>query len=55
MIKKIESLKEKYNEMKNEYYEFRRELNKTEEGRKLFNLCKGIENLKKYNHLRKVS
>ena len=41
-------LRTKYNALKKEHKEFRNMLTSTEDGRKLFGLCKGIDSLKKY-------
>lgn len=46
--RKYYELKKQYNSLKKEYIEFRRELTNTEEGRRLFNLCKGIDSIKRY-------
>lgn len=46
---RFNDLREKYSELREEYYEFKRELTNNEEGRRLYNLCKSIESLKKYD------
>lgn len=43
-----EILRRKYNKLKKEHNDFRKELTETEEERKLFNLCKGIDSLSNY-------